>query len=434
MPSIKSRKILLLIFAGAALAGLVVVAALRDIPVLESGYSALRGAASAAGRLVGPPLRRLVAGSGQPATEIWLFDPAGLIEDRAGNLYFADRGAGEVFGLPVGHFIWRIAPDDTAEVIAGTGIQGTPRDGQPALETDLGAPSGLALDSSGRLHFADPANHVVMRIEADGRLSRIAGTGQPGYGGDGGDAQAALLNQPRDVDVDAGDNLYIADHANHRVRKVTPGGVITTVAGTGTPGFAGDHGPAAAAQLDGVSGVQVRPDGRLLIADSGNHVVRQVAPDGTIATLAGTGEPGNDGDGGPADRAQLTAPAFLFVGPAGHLYVGDPSNHNIRMIDSAGTITTLIGDGAPGYAMIGHSADTAPLNDPEYVLVRANGAIVISDGGTGRLLTFQPNGKVALLAGPAEHSIAEAMARFEDDDPHARQAYEKRLRTAGLKE
>jgi sugar lactone lactonase YvrE len=434
MRSMKSRKFPLLILSGAALAGLVALAALRGAPFLESSYSALGEAASAAGRLVGPPLRRLVAGSGEPATEIWLFDPAGLVEDTAGNLYFADRGAGEVFGLPVGHFIWRIAPDDTAEVVAGTGIQGTPRDGQQALQAELGAPAGLAVDKSGRLHFADPANHVVMRIEADGRLTRIAGTGQPGYGGDGGAAPAALLNQPRDVDVDAGDNLYIADYGNHRVRKVTPGGVITTVAGTGTPGFAGDHGPAAAAQLHGVSGVQVHPDGRLLIADSGNHVVRQVAADGTIATLAGTGKPGNDGDGGPADRAQLSAPAFLFVGPAGHLYVGDPSNHNIRVIEPDGTITTLIGDGAPGYATIGHFPGAAPLSDPNYVVVRANGATVISDGGTGRLLTFQPNGKVALLAGPAEHSITEAMARFEDHDPHARQAYEKRLRAGGLKE
>jgi sugar lactone lactonase YvrE len=434
MPAIKSRKILLLTLAGAALAGLVAVVALRDVPFLESSYSALRVAGSAAGRFAGPPIRRVVAGSGRPATESWLYDPAGRVEDTAGTLYFADRGAGQVIGLPIGHFIWRIAPDDTAEVVAGTGVQGTPGDGQQALQADLGAPAGLAVDSNGRLHFADPANHVVMRIEEDGRLTRIAGTGQAGYGGDGGDAQAALLNQPHDVDLDAADNLYIADHANHRVRKVTPDGVITTVAGTGAAGFAGDHGPAAAAQLDGVTGVEVHPDGRLLIADSGNHVVRQVTPDGTIATFAGTGEAGNDGDGGPADRAQLNAPAFLFVGPAGHLYVGDSSNHNIRVITPDGTITTLIGDGAPGYATIGHPAGTAPISNPQYLLVRANGAIVISDGATGRLLTFQPNGKVALLAGPAEHSIAEAMARFDNHEPVARKAYEKRLRASGLKE
>jgi hypothetical protein len=257
-----------------------------------------------------------------------------------------------------------------------------------------------------------------MRIEADGRLTRIAGTGEPGDGGDGGAARATARNQPYDVVLDAAGDLYIADQANHRVRKVTPDGVITTVAGTGTPGFTGDHGPAAQARPNGVRGVQVHPDGRLLIADSGNHVVRQVAPDGTITTLAGTGEAGSDGDGGPAHRAQLNAPESLFVDAAGDLYVGDESNHNIRVIDPAGTIRTMIGDGAPGYAVIGQPAGTAPLNDPESVLVRANGAVVISDGDTGRLLVLDPNGKVALLAGPAEHSIAEAMRLF--DDPHAR--------------
>ncbi|HSA80484.1 MAG TPA: hypothetical protein VLE23_06650, partial [Geminicoccaceae bacterium] len=125
---------------------------------------------------------------------------------------------------------------------------------------------------------------------------------------DGGGAQAAELNQPYDIALDSAGSLYIADHANHRVRKVTPDGVITTVAGTGTPGCAGDHGPAAQAQLDGVYGIQVHPDGRLLVADSGNHVVRQVAPDGTIAPLAGTGEAGNGSDGGSADGARLNAP------------------------------------------------------------------------------------------------------------------------------
>ena len=115
-----------------------------------------------------------------------------------------------------------------------------------------------------------------MRIEANGRLRRIAGTGRPGDGGDGGDARAAPLNQPYDVAFDGAGNLYIADHGNHRVRKVTPGGAIITVAGIGAPGFTGDDGPATQARLHGVYGVLAHPDGRLLIADSGNHVVRQV--------------------------------------------------------------------------------------------------------------------------------------------------------------
>jgi hypothetical protein len=145
------------------------------------------------------------------------------------------------------------------------------------------------MDSEGRLYFADPFHHLVMRIEADGRLRRIAGTGEPGYAGDGGPVRTAQLHEPYALGLDAADNLYIADHANHRVRKVTPDGLITTVAGTGTAGYQGDHGPAAHARLNGVYGVHVHPDGRLLIADSGNHVVRQRPPQDWLAVL-GHGE------------------------------------------------------------------------------------------------------------------------------------------------
>jgi len=439
MRSIKSRKTpfwaaAVMVALGIVLAGLVGATALRDAPFLEDGRAALGRLRSTGAQLVPPPLRRWLAGSGQPATAIRLYDPVGLAEDARGNLYFADRGEGRVMGLDVGHFIWRIGPDGRAEVIAGTGVEGAPADGEPALEADLGDPAGLALDPKGRLHFADPRNHVVMRIEADGRLRRIAGTGAPGDGGDGGDARTALLNRPYDVAFDGGGNLYIADHANHRVRKVTQGGVITTVAGTGAPGFTGDHGPATQARLDGVYGVLAHPDGRLLIADSGNHVVRQVAADGTITTFAATGEAGSDGDGGPAVRARLNAPESLFVDRTGRLYVGDEASHNIRVIDPDGTIKTLIGDGAPGYAVIGQPAGTAPLNDPEYLLVRKDGTVVISDGDTGRLLTIDLEGRVALVAGLTEHGIADAMGLFRNGDRDARGAYQKRLRAAGLKE
>ena len=208
----------------------------------------------------------------------------------------------------MGPFIWRLDPDGRAVVIAGSGVSGTPVDGEAASAADLGRPADLALDRRERLYFADPDNHHVMRIETDGRLTRIAGTGRPGYGGDGGAAREALLNEPYDLAFDDADNLYIADHLNHRVRKVTPEGTISTVAGTGTPGYSGDHGPAAAAELNGVYGVRGHPDGRLLISNSGNHVVRQITPDGIITTLAGTGEAGNAGDGGPAAQARLNAP------------------------------------------------------------------------------------------------------------------------------
>lgn len=420
------------IAAGMGLASLAGVAALRDTPLLEGGYSTLRSAHAAMARLFRPPIRRWLVGSGRPAAEISIYDPVGLVEDAAGNLYFADRGSGEVMSIRVGYLIWRLGPDGRAEVIAGTGFSGQLGDDRQALQADLGRPAGLALDGRQRLYFADPYNHVVMRLDPDGRLIRLAGTGEPGYGGDGGAARSAQLNEPYDVALDDAGNLYIADHANHRVRMVTPDGTISTVAGTGTPGYAGDHGPTADARLNGVYGIYVHPDGRVLIADSGNHVVRQITPDGIITTVVGTGEAGNSGDGGPADRARLSEPESLFVDAEGRLYIGDESNHNIRVVDPGGTISTLIGDGAPGYAMVGQPAATAPLNDPEYLLVRGDGSTVISDGDTGRLLTFDRDGKVAVLAGTAEHTIEDALRLYRTKDPEARAAYERRLRAAGL--
>jgi DNA-binding beta-propeller fold protein YncE len=415
-----------------ALASLAGVAALIDPPSAHNTYTALVKARAAVARLITPPTRRWLAGDGQPATALALNDPVGLVEDRAGALYFVDRGTADVMGVTVGPFIWRLDPDGNARVIAGSGIPGIPEDGSEALAADLGKPASLALDSRERLYAADPHNHIVMRLEPDGRLTIVAGTGEPGYGGDGGLARAARLNEPYDVTLDAADNLYIADYSNHRIRKVTPEGTITTVAGTGTPGYAGDHGPAAQAQVNGAYGVRVHPDGRLLIADSGNHVVRQMTADGIITTLAGTGEAGHAGDGGPALQARFDAPESLFVDAAGNLYIGDEGNHTVRVVDAAGMITTLMGDGAPGYALVGQPAARAPLNDPESVIVRHDGSIVISDGDTGRVLTLDGEGKVAVLAGLAERTVAEALRLYRTNDDAARAAYEQRLRAAGL--
>jgi sugar lactone lactonase YvrE len=415
-----------------ALASLAGVAALIDPPSPRAGYSALLKARATVARLIPPSTRRWLAGDGGPATTIALTDPVGLVEDQADHLYFADRGTRDVMGVSVGPFIWRLDPDGRVHAIAGSGISGVPKDGEAAPDADLGRPASLAMDSRGRLYFADPHSHLVVRIEPDGRLTIVAGTGEPGHGGDGGPAPTAQLNEPYDVALDAADNLYIADYSNHRIRKVAPDGTITTVAGTGTPGYSGDHGPAAQAEVNGVYGVRVHSDGRLLIADSGNHVVRQVGADGIITTLAGTGEAGHAGDGGHALKARFDAPESLFVDAAGNLYIGDEGNHTVRVVDPAGIITTLMGDGAPGYALVGEPAATAPLNDPESVIVRHNGSIVISDGDTGRLLTLDREGKVAVLAGLAEHTVAQALRLYRTKDDAARAAYEHRLRAAGL--
>lgn len=410
----------------------VALAILAGVAAPSDDYLAFRRAAAV--WLVPPPLRRWVMGDGEPATAIRLSDPVGLAEDAAGNLHLADRGVVRVLGVRIGHLIWRIAPDAKAEVIAGTGASGSPEDGQLAREASFGRLGGLAIDDRGRLHLTDQDNHVVMRIEADGRLTRIAGTGRRGDGGDGGPARDASLDEPADVAFDRAGNLFIADNVNHRIRVVAPDGTIATVAGTGTPGYTGDHGPAAEARLSSPLDVHVHPDGRLLIADTGNHVVRQVTPDGIITTLAGTGVIGNGGDGGPAARAQLDAPKPLAVDAAGRIYIGDEHNHNVRVLDRSGVITSVIGDGAPGYALAGAAAAEAPLNDPEGLLVRRDGSLVISDGDTGRVLTLGDGGQVIVVAGQVEHTIEDAMRLFRIGDSEARLTYERRLRAAGLPE
>ena len=163
-------------------------------------------------------------------------------------------------------------------------------DGGPAVQAQLGSPSGLAVDEGGNLYIAVLSNSTLRRVDPSGNIATIAGAGRWGFSGDGGPAAQAHLNAPSDVAVDAGGNLFIADEGNHRIRRVDSSGIITTIAGNGERGFAGDGGPAVAAQLDHPRGVAVDATGNLYIADHDNHRIRKVDPSGTITTVAGTGE------------------------------------------------------------------------------------------------------------------------------------------------
>ncbi|MEU6603266.1 hypothetical protein ABZ944_40360, partial [Streptomyces flaveolus] len=191
-------------------------------------------------------------------------------------------------------------PDGTIITAAGNGEAGFVVDGGPAVGTKLYNPYGVAVDREGYLYIADVSNHRVRKVTPGGIITTVAGNGQAGFVSDGGPAAATNLNHPYSVAVDGSGNLYIADHANHRVRKVTPDGIITTVAGNGQAGFVSDGGPAAATKLNGPIGVAVDRSGNLYIADYYNHRVRKVTPDGIITTVAGNGQAGFVSDGGPA--------------------------------------------------------------------------------------------------------------------------------------
>lgn len=208
-------------------------------------------------------------------------------------------------------------------------------DNGPATQAQLNHPAGMALDRAGNLFIADTLNHRVRKlVSATGTIVTLAGSGTAGYSGDGGPAAAAQLSQPGGLAIDSEGNLYIADAGASVIRKVDArSGMISTVAGTGKAGFAGDQGPAIAAQLNSPRGVSVDTQGNLFIADTGNQRVRELAArNGIITTIAGNGSKGYSGDGGPSARAQLNKPYAIAIDAAGNLYIADSGNGAVRKV------------------------------------------------------------------------------------------------------
>ncbi len=290
-----------------------------------------------------------------------------------------------------------VAGSDRIVTVAGTGTFGDSGDGGPATAAQLDAPRGVAVDRLGNVYIADYANERIRKVASDGTISTFAGNGTPGFSGDGGPATAAQLLAPIDVDVDAQGNLYIADFGNRRVRKVTTTGVISTVAGTGTIGFSGDGGPATSAQLGYPYGVAADAQGNLYIADYATQRVREVSRAGVISTVAGNGTAGSAGDGGPATAAQLSSPSGVAVDADGDLYIADYGNQRIRKVTN-GTISTVAGTGTPGFSGDGGGATAAQLNGPISVVTDPNGNLYIADLGNQRVRKVA-NGTISTAAG-----------------------------------
>lgn len=329
--------------------------------------------------------RPAFAGDGGPAAEAQLNGPFDVACDAAGNLFFSDTG---------NHRIRRVdAATGVISTIAGSGEPGFSGDGGPATRAALNEPYGVVLDARGNLYFADRLNARVRRIEAaSGAITTVAGTGEQGSDGDGGPAAEARLVEPNGVALDPRGRLLIADVAAHRVRAVDLAtGRIATFAGDGRPRHAGDGGPATAASLHGARAVEVAPDGAVLILEREGNTLRAVAPDGTIRTLAGTGQKGQSGDGGPALQATFNGPKELAIDPRGHILIVDTENHAIRRIDAAdGRITTIAGDGQPGAEGDGGPPTRARLDRPHGVAVAPDGRIWIGDTGNHRLRRLDP--------------------------------------------
>ncbi|MGD0498864.1 MAG: hypothetical protein ABSC23_10565 [Bryobacteraceae bacterium] len=308
-------------------------------------------------------------GDGGKASAAQFNSPTGVAADSGGNLYIADS-----LNLRI-----RKISGGTAATAAGDGVFSYAGDGGPALQALMNRPQGVAVDASGNTYFSDSGNNVVRKIDRNGVISNFAGIGSAGYGGDGGKASSAQLNAPEGLVVDKLGNLLIADSLNHRVRKVASDGTIATLAGSGTPGYAGDGGSAASAQVNLPYGVAADANGNLYIAEFGNNVIRKVSSSGTIATVAGNGVSGYSGDGGPAVKAQLSGPQAVAVDAAGNLYIGDTNNNRVRLV-TGGAISTFAGNGAGGSAGDLGPATAAQLANPVGLAVDAAGSVYVSDG------------------------------------------------------
>jgi hypothetical protein len=317
--------------------------------------------------------------------------PSGVAYDSAGNLYVADARRHQVF---------EVALSGVTTVVAGTGVQGFGGDGGAAALALLDAPGSVAVGSDGKVYIADTGNQRVRAVSA-GVIRTVAGSGVRGFSGDGGDARAAMLSGPVAVAVDAQGGLLIADSGNHRLRRLSSG-VLTTVAGTGVQGFAGDGGAATVAELDTPAGVAVAGDGRVFVVDSHNHRVRVIATDGTIATFAGSGVRGFGGDGTAATGAMLWLPRGVAVMGGGVVFA-DSDNQRLRMVDAQGIISTVAGSGVQGSSAEGAVGTAAALDSPRGVAVSGFAAPVFADAHNAAVREVAADAKLYALLGGASH-------------------------------
>jgi len=335
---------------------------------------------TAAGSSGGAPIA-----SGQTAISVRLNGPTGLALDPAGNLYFAEGSLGTGSGLAGGDFrIWQVTVEGLFFAYAGDGWESFSGDGAAASLAQLNAPAGLARDSQGNIYIADSANHRVRKITPDGNITTVAGNGLPGFSGDGGPAINAQLNAPLAVAVNAAGDLFIADSANNRIREVDTHGVIGTYAGNGNAGFFGEGIVALNAALDQPCALALDSSGNLYVADSLNHRVRKIDGGDTITTVAGTGTPASSGDGGPAINAQLVLPVGVAVDASNNIYIADRGAGSVRKVSASGVIATI---------------PAGSFSALQSVALDSAGNLLLSDSIAGQIRQVTPAGVVLDIAG-----------------------------------
>jgi hypothetical protein len=332
------------------------------------------------------------SGDGGAATSAWLYYPEAVAVDAAGDQYIADSANSVVREVN--------AVTGTISTVAGNGNSGYSGDGGPATSATLSYLSAVALDAAGNLYITDPNNCVIREVTAaTGVITTVAGNGTQGDSGDGGPATGAQLGVPNGVALDAAGNLYIADSFYPVIREVNAvTGVISTVAGNGATGYMGDGGAAISAELNWPTGIALDAAGNLYIADTNNSVIREVnLATGVITTVAGNGTPGYNGDGGPATSAELSNPQGVVVDAAGNLYLTDEGNGVVREVEAAtGTINTIAGNGSSAYFGDGGPATSAAFNAPAGIALDAAGNQYLADGGNSVIREVSISGALNL--------------------------------------
>ncbi|MBI3611550.1 MAG: SMP-30/gluconolactonase/LRE family protein [Nitrospirae bacterium] len=341
------------------------------------------------------------AGDGGPATKASLAFPAGIAVGSDGTLYFADSG---------NRVIRKITPTGMISTIAGqAGRTGFSGDGGPAARATLDFPIGVAVDAAGALYLSDSGSQRIRKISPAGIITTVAGNGSCCFSGEGLVAANADFALPYDITADRSGNLYIADRDSHRVLRVDgKNGMMTTVAGNGILGYSGDDGPALKASLAHPMGVARGQDGSIFIADQGNHRIRKVdVVTGIIRTVAGNGTQGLTGDGGPAAEARLNSPTGIAVDAEGNLYVSDTGNQRVRVVDSStGLISAFAGTGISGFSGDGGPATRADLANPTSLAFDSEGDLYIADSDNDRVRKVdKKTGMITTVAGDGNSGL-----------------------------
>ena len=321
------------------------------------------------------------SGDGGPALSAGL-NPQGVAIDSSGNLLIADL---------VNNHVRKVTPDGKISTVAGCTADAITcalaglGDGGPATTPTIYV-FDVAADKAGNYYIADDGNNRVRIVNAQGTINTLAGNNKTGFSGDGGPANKASLNGPLGMALDNAGNLYFADLSNNRIRKVDTHGIITTIAGNGNEGFSGDGGAAIAAQLNNPHCVAVDSAGNVYFSDTNNQRIRKVDKSGNINTVAGNGNVGSTGDGGPATAATMAGPWGVAVDGAGNLYISDWLSHKIRKVDKdTGVITTIAGNGSFGFSGDNGPATSAQINGATQITFDNEGNLYIADAGNYRV-------------------------------------------------